>query len=138
MTRTHRVTLKDFADKIAELDGKAINEIAEITGFSKNESARQALIKWKNKGKITYKLKNGQYFNFKLLDSVLVNEKANSERVALGRELKARLYYIQVKETMTIIENATATSKDKLKAIELQQKALRGISDELMAVFNQE
>ncbi|MGT2934825.1 hypothetical protein JavanS99_0014 [Streptococcus satellite phage Javan99] len=75
----------------------------------------------------------GIYSNFELTDLELkgtINERKN---IAVGRKLKAEIYFKQVTEIELIIATPAISVKDKLKAIELQQKALQKLSDDMMA-----
>lgn len=106
-----RVTLLDFAKNIHLVEGKTLPELTNIFGFKSKDTTKGGLAYWKRNGKINYKSQGGIYSGFELIDLELkgtINERKN-------------------------IATPAISAKDKLKAIELQQKALQKLSDDMMA-----
>ncbi|MGT2742284.1 hypothetical protein [Streptococcus plurextorum] len=128
-----RVTLLDFAEKIHLVEGKTLAELTNILGFKSKDTTKGGLAYWKRNGKINYKCQGGIYSNFELIDLEVkgtINERKN---ITIGRKLKAEIYFKQVTEIELIMATPAISVKDKLKAIELQQKALQKLSDDMMA-----
>ncbi|HEK9995228.1 hypothetical protein KP735_02810 [Streptococcus equi subsp. zooepidemicus] len=128
-----RVTLLDFAEKIHLVEGKTLAELTNILGFNSKDTTKGGLAYWKRNGKINYKCQGGIYSGFELTDLELKSTIHERKNIAVGRKLKAEIYFKQVTEIELIMATPAISVKDKLKAIELQQKALQKLSDDMMA-----
>lgn len=128
-----RVTLLDFAEKIHLVEGKTLPELTNILGFKSKDTTKAGLTYWKRNGKINYKCQGGIYRNFELIDLELKGTINKRKNIAIWRRLKAEIYFKQVSEIELIVATPAISVKEKLKAIELQQKALQKLSDDVMA-----
>ncbi|MGT2785340.1 hypothetical protein [Streptococcus merionis] len=89
---------------------------------------KQRLAVWRSRGAISYKLDNetGELTNFKMR-----NKEIEEKEISEGKRLKLDTYFKQVLATQEIIEKATAKDSDRLKAMELQQKAMNKTPDQV-------
>lgn len=76
---------------------------------------------------IDYRVEDGEFSEIFLLRS----KQEIKEEVSAGQRLKMDLYFRQVLALTGIIESNTSKDNDKTKAIELQQKAMRAIPDDI-------
>lgn len=88
---------------------------------------------WRYRKAIDYKLENGELVEFEILR----NKKAQQVEITAGHKLKLDLLYRQVLATSEIIEKSTSKASDRNKAMELQQKAMRAIPDEIFKEFSE-
>lgn len=82
---------------------------------------------WRYRKAIDYKVEDGHFSKITLLRS----KKEALEEVTAGKRLKMDLYFRQVLALTGIIESNTSKDNDKTKAVELQQKAMRAIPDDI-------
>ncbi len=85
------------------------------------------LSNWRYRKVIDYRVKDGEFSEIFLLRS----KQEIKEEVSAGQRLKMDLYFRQVLALTGIIESNTSKDNDKTKAIELQQKAMRAIPDDI-------
>ncbi len=85
------------------------------------------LSNWRYRKVIDYKVEEGEFSEIFLLKS----KQEAKEEVSSGQRLKMDLYFRQVLALTGIIESNTSKDNDKTKAIELQQKAMRAIPDDI-------
>jgi len=85
------------------------------------------LSNWRYRKVIDYKVEEGEFSEIFLLKS----KQEAKEEVSAGQRLKMDLYFRQVLALTGIIESNTSKDNDKTKAIELQQKAMRAIPDDI-------
>ena len=85
------------------------------------------LSNWRYRKVIDYKVEEGEFSKIFLLKS----KQEAKEEVRAGQRLKMDLYFRQVLALTGIIESNTSKDNDKTKAIELQQKAMRAIPDDI-------
>ena len=85
------------------------------------------LSNWRYRTVIDYKVEEGEFSEIFLLKS----KQEAKEEVSSGQRLKMDLYFRQVLALTGIIESNTSKDNDKTKAIELQQKAMRAIPDDI-------
>ena len=85
------------------------------------------LSNWRYRKVIDYKVEEGELSEIFLLKS----KQEAKEEVSAGQRLKMDLYFRQVLALTGIIESNTSKDNDKTKAIELQQKAMRAIPDDI-------
>ena len=85
------------------------------------------LSNWRYRKVIDYKVEEGEFSKIFLLKS----KQEAKEEVSAGQRLKMDLYFRQVLALTGIIESNTSKDNDKTKAIELQQKAMRAIPDDI-------
>ena len=85
------------------------------------------LSNWRYRKVIDYTVEEGEVSEIFLLKS----KQETKEEVSAGQRLKMDLYFRQVLALTGIIESNTSKDNDKTKAIELQQKAMRAIPDDI-------
>ncbi|VJG99007.1 phage protein [Streptococcus pneumoniae] len=85
------------------------------------------LSNWRYRKVIDYRVEDGEFSEIFLLRS----KQEIKEEVSAGQRLKMDLYFRQVLSLTGIIESNTSKDNDKTKAIELQQKAMRAIPDDI-------
>ncbi|HGJ5696931.1 phage protein [Streptococcus pneumoniae] len=85
------------------------------------------LSNWRYRKVIDYRVEDGEFSEIFLLRS----KQEIKEEVSAGQRLKMDLYFRQVLALIGIIESNTSKDNDKTKAIELQQKAMRAIPDDI-------
>ena len=85
------------------------------------------LSNWRYRKVIDYKVEDGEFSEIFLLKS----KQDTKEEVSTGQRLKMDLYFRQVLALTGIIESNTSKDNDKTKAVELQQKAMRAIPDDI-------
>lgn len=85
------------------------------------------LSNWRYRKVIDYRVEDGEFSEIFLLKS----KQEIKEEVSAGQRLKMDLYFRQVLALTGIIESNTSKDNDKTKAIELQQKAMRAIPDDI-------
>lgn len=119
------VKFRTVAEKLPELEGKTLKEVAEILGYTDIETARTVMYKNQRLGKISFDCKGGIYKDFKLLDSVVKSKLSQQEEDLEGKRLMQAFYFNQIIEMDKIIRQTTAKNSDKTKAADLQQKAMR-------------
>ncbi len=85
------------------------------------------LSNWRYRKVIDYRVEDGEFSEIFLLRS----KQEIKEEVSAGQRLKMDLYFRQVLGLTGIIESNTSKDNDKTKAIELQQKAMRAIPDDI-------
>lgn len=85
------------------------------------------LSNWRYRKVIDYRVEDGEFSEIFLLRS----KQEIKEEVSAGQRLKMDLYFRQVLALTGIIESNTSKDNDKTKAIELQQKAMRAIPDDI-------
>lgn len=89
------------------------------------DEIKARLSQWRHRGVIAYTITNGEIEEFQLLK----NKQEHKQELTEGRKLKLDEYYKQVMATAEIIDKATASDTNRLKAIQLQQQALNEIPD---------
>ena len=85
------------------------------------------LSNWRYRKVIDYRVEDGEFSEIFLLKS----KQEIKEEVSAGQRLKMDLYFRQVLALTGIIESNTSKDNDKTKAIELQQKAMLAIPDDI-------
>lgn len=85
------------------------------------------LSNWRYRKVIDYRVEDGEFSEIFLLKS----KQETKEEVSADQRLKMDLYFRQVLALTGIIESNTSKDNDKTKAIELQQKAMRAIPDDI-------
>ena len=85
------------------------------------------LSNWRYRKVIDYRVEDGEFSEIFLLKS----KQETKEEVSVGQRLKMDLYFRQVLALTGIIESNTSKDNDKTKAVELQQKAMRAIPDDI-------
>lgn len=85
------------------------------------------LSNWRYRKVIDYRVEDGEFSEIFLLRS----KQEIKEEVSAGQRLKMDLYFRQVLALTGIIESNTSKDNDKTKAIELQQKAMRAIPNDI-------
>ena len=85
------------------------------------------LSNWRYRKAIDYKVEDGEFSEIFLLKS----KQETKEEISAGQCLKMDLYFRQVLALTGIIESNTSKDNDKTKAVELQQKAMRAIPDDI-------
>lgn len=89
------------------------------------DDIKSRLNQWRFRQVIDYRITNGEIDDFKFLK----NKQEFSQELTEGRKLKLEEYFKQVTATAEIINKATASDTNRLKAIQLQQQALNEIPD---------
>lgn len=89
------------------------------------DDIKSRLNQWRFRQVIDYTITNGEIDDFKFLK----NKQEFSQELTEGRKLKLEEYFKQVTATTEIINKATASDTNRLKAIQLQQQALNEIPD---------
>ncbi|MGT2866405.1 hypothetical protein [Streptococcus fryi] len=89
------------------------------------DDIKSRLNQWRFRQVIDYTITNGEIDDFKFLK----NKQEFSQELTEGRKLKLEEYFKQVTATAEIINKATASDTNRLKAIQLQQQALNEIPD---------
>ncbi|MBF9659731.1 hypothetical protein [Streptococcus pseudopneumoniae] len=91
------------------------------------KAIKERLSNWRYRKVIDYRVEDGEFSEIFLLRS----KQEIKEEVSAGQRLKMDLYFRQVLALTGIIESNTSKDNDKTKAIELQQKAMRAIPDDI-------
>ena len=96
-------------------------------GYPSEKDIKGRLSNWRYRKVIDYKVEEGEFSEIFLLKS----KQETKEEVSAGQRLKMDLYFRQVLALTGIIESNTSKDNDKTKAVELQQKAMRAIPDDI-------
>lgn len=84
MGKKHQVVkFKDIAEKLPELEGKNLEEIAGVLGYRNLESCRVNLYNLRQNKRLGFEVEKGVYTKFELLDDTVkeeLEEKELSER----------------------------------------------------------
>ena len=123
MGKKHQVVkFKDIAEKLPELEGKNLEEIAGILGYRNLESCRTNLYSLRQSKRIDFKVEKGVYTKFELLDNSIKEELEDKKLSEHGWFLQSLDYY-------KVAKNAFEIAEDKTVKAETRQKAERDILD---------
>lgn len=120
-----QVKFKDAVYRLDELEGKTTKEIQKLLGWSKEETARIQLSKWRASKKINFKIKQGVYTGFELLDNKTLKELENIEELKALAEFKITLYVEDVVNMRAIANNPAIKASERIKATESKHRALK-------------
>lgn len=129
------VKFRTIAEKLPELEGKEIIEIAKILGYGNPNTARITLWKRKDEGKITFKVEDGTYTDFELLDGEMKTTIADDELSAKGLYLKSLDRYRVAMNEFDIALDTTAKPETRQKADTNILRAIDRIPNHLYALL---
>lgn len=129
------VKFRTIAEKLPELEGKEITEIAQILSYGSSNTARIALWKRKDEGKITFKVEDGIYTGFELLDGNMKTTLDNEELAEKGLYLKSLDRYKVALNEFDIALDPTAKPETRQKADTNILRAIDRIPNHLYALL---
>ena len=123
MGKKHQIVkFKDIAEKLPELEGKNLEEIAGVLGYRNLESCRTNLYSLRQSKRINFKVEKWVYSKFELLDGTVKEELED-------KELSERGWFLQSLDYYKVAKNAFEIAEDKTVKAETRQKAERDILD---------
>ena len=119
MGKRHQIVkFKDIAEKLPELEGKNLEEIAGVLGYRNLESCRVNFYDLRRNKRLNFEVEKGVYSKFELLDGTVKEELED-------KELSERGHFLYYK----VAKNAFEIAEDKTVKAETRQKAERDILD---------
>ena len=123
MGKQHQaVKFKDIAEKLSELEGKNLEEIAGVLGYRNLESCRVNFYDLRWNKRLNFEVEKGVYTKFELLDNSIKEELEDKKLSEHGWFLQSLDYY-------KVAKNAFEIAEDKTVKAETRQKAERDILD---------
>ena len=136
MGKKHQVVkFKDIAEKLPELEGKNLEEIAGVLGYRNLESCRTNLYSLRQSKRIDFKVEKGVYTKFELLDNSIKEELEDKELSGRGRYLKSVDRYKAMLNAFSIAFDSTVKAETRQKAEHDGLKALDRIPDKHYALL---
>ena len=130
MGKQHQaVKFKDIAEKLSELEGKNLEEIAGVLGYRNLESCRVNLYNLRQNKRLGFEVEKGVYSKFALLE---LEDKELSDR---GRYLKSVDRYKAMLNAFSIAFDSTVKAETRQKAEHDGLKALDRIPDKHYALL---
>lgn len=133
--RNQVVKFRTIAEKLPELEGKTLQEVTEILGYGNTTSAKAALWKHKETGKITFTVADGKYTGFELLDGNMKTTLDNEELAEKGLYLKSLDRYKVALNEFDIALDPTAKPETRQKADTNILRAIDRIPNHLYALL---
>lgn len=127
-TKARAVKSVTIMNRLDELEGKTLKEIAQILGFKNLDSCKSAICYLQRTGKITYKTKNRIYYDFVLIDEKVLQQRREQEE---GQELVKFRTWLAVSNAYRLtdlIEAKTLKPKEELEAIKELGRIERGLT----------
>ena len=136
MGKKHQIVkFKDIAEKLPELEGKNLEEIAGILGYRRVESCRVNFYDLRRNKRLNFEVEKGVYSKFELLDNTVKEELEDKESSDRGRYLKSIDRYKAMLNAFSIAFDSTVKAETRQKAEQDGLKALDRIPDKHYALL---
>ena len=136
MGKKHQIVkFKDIAEKLPELEGKNLEEIAGILGYRRVESCRVNFYDLRRNKRLNFEVEKGVYTKFELLDNSVKEELEDKELSDRGRYLKSIDRYKAMLNAFSIAFDSTVKAETRQKAEHDGLKALDRIPDKHYAML---
>jgi phage protein len=136
MGKQHQtVKFKDIAEKLPELEGKNLEEIAGVLGYRNLDSCKVNLYNLRQNKRLGFKVEKGVYTKFELLDDTVKEELEDEELGERGRYLKSVDRYKAMLNAFTIAFDSAVKAETRQKAEHDGLKALDRIPDKHYALL---
>ena len=136
MGKKHQIVkFKDIAEKLPELEGKNLEEIAGILGYRRVESCRVNFYDLRRNKRLNFEVEKGVYTKFELLDNTVKEELEDKELSDRGRYLKSIDRYKAMLNAFSIAFDSTVKAETRQKAEHDGLKALDRIPDKHYALL---
>ena len=136
MGKKHQIVkFKDIAEKLPELEGKNLEEIAGILGYRRVESCRVNFYDLRRNKRLNFEVEKGVYTKFELLDGTIKEELEDKELSERGRYLKSIDRYKAMLNAFSIAFDSTVKAETRQKAEHDGLKALDRIPDKHYALL---
>jgi len=136
MGKKHQIVkFKDIAEKLPELEGKNLEEIAGILGYRRVESCRVNFYDLRRNKRLNFEVEKGVYSKFELLDNTVKEELEDKELSDRGRYLKSIDRYKAMLNAFSIAFDSTVKAETRQKAEQDGLKALDRIPDKHYALL---
>ena len=136
MGKKHQIVkFKDIAEKLPELEGKNLEEIAGILGYRRVESCRVNFYDLRRNKRLNFEVEKGVYSKFELLDNTVKEELEDKELSDRGRYLKSIDRYKAMLNAFSIAFDSTVKAETRQKAEHDGLKALDRIPDKHYAML---
>ena len=136
MGKKHQIVkFKDIAEKLPELEGKNLEEIAGILGYRRVESCRVNFYDLRRNKRLNFEVEKGVYTKFELLDNSVKEELEDKELSDRGRYLKSIDRYKAMLNAFSIAFDSTVKAETRQKAEHDGLKALDRIPDKHYALL---
>lgn len=136
MGKKHQIVkFKDIAEKLPELEGKNLEEIAGILGYRRVESCRVNFYDLRRNKRLNFEVEKGVYTKFELLDNSVKEELEDKELSDRGRYLKSIDRYKAMLNAFSIAFDSTVKAETRQKAEYDGLKALDRIPDKHYAML---
>ena len=136
MRKQHQaVKFKDIAEKLSELEGKNLEEIAGILGYRNLDSCKVNLDNLRQNKRLDFKVEKGVYTKFDLLDNTVKEELEDKKLSDRGRYLKSVDRYMAMLNAFSIAFDSTVKAETRQKAEHDGLKALDMIPDKYYALL---
>ena len=136
MGKKHQIVkFKDIAEKLPELEGKNLEEIAGILGYRRVESCRVNFYDLRRNKRLNFEVEKGVYTKFELLDNSVKEELEDKELSDRGRYLKSVDRYKAMLNAFSIAFDSTVKAETRQKAEHDALKALDRIPDKHYALL---
>lgn len=129
------VKFKDIAEKMPELEGKNLEEIAGILGYRNLDSCKVNLYNLRQNKRLDFKVEKGVYTKFDLLDNTVKEELEDKKLSDRGRYLKSVDRYMAMLNAFSIAFDSTVKAETRQKAEHDGLKALDRIPDKYYALL---
>ena len=136
MGKKHQsVKFKDIAEKLPELEGKNLEEIARVLGYRNLDSCKVNLYNLRQNKRLGFKVEKGVYTKFELLDDTVKEELEDKELSERGRCLKSVDRYKAMLNAFSIAFDSTVKAETRQKPGHDGLKALDTIPDKHYALL---
>ena len=136
MGKKHQIVkFKDIAEKLPELEGKNLEEIAGILGYRRVESCRVNFYDLRRNKRLNFEVEKGVYTKFELLDNSIKEELEDKKLSERGRYLKSVDRYKAMLNAFSIAFDSTVKAETRQKAEHDGLKALDRIPDKHYALL---
>lgn len=136
MGKRHQIVkFKAIAEKLPELEGKNLEEIAGILGYRRVESCRVNFYDLRRNKRLNFEVEKGVYTKFELLDNSVKEELEDKELSDRGRYLKSIDRYKAMLNAFSIAFDSTVKAETRQKAEHDGLKALDRIPDKHYALL---
>lgn len=129
------VKFRTIAEKLPEIEGKDLKGVVEVLGYGNTTTAKTALWKHRESGKIDFKIIDGKYTGFKLLDGNMKSQMANDDLAEKGLYLKSLDRYKVALNEFDIALDPTAKPETRQKADTNILRAIDRIPNHLYALL---
>lgn len=136
MGKQHQVVkFKDIAERLPELEGKNLEEIAAVLGYRNLESCRVNFYDLRRNKRLNFEVEKGVYTKFELLDNSIKEELEDKKLSERGRYLKSVDRYKAMLNAFSIAFDSTVKAETRQKAEHDGLKALDRIPDKHYALL---